>query len=95
MLNTLPKIRPITDLKKTGEISAYCHQLDEPVILTKNGYSDLVIMSIETFERAIFQQEVYRKLAEAEKEYKSGAPTVEHKDFLQKMRAKLKNGQEI
>jgi len=40
----MPEIRPITDLRNTGEISAICHAKEEP-IFTKNGYGDLVIMS--------------------------------------------------
>ena len=28
-----------------------CHNTDEPVFITKNGYGDMVIMSLETFEK--------------------------------------------
>lgn len=89
MMNSAPKIRPITDLKKTSEISDFCHKIDEPVFITKNGYSDLVIMSVETFEREMFRQEVYLKLAEAEAEFRSGAPTTSGSDAVKRMRAKL------
>ena len=89
MLQGAPKIRPITDLKKTSEISEFCHGVNEPVFITKNGYSDLVIMSVETYEREMFRQEVHLKLAEAEAEYMFGAPTVSSAEFLQKMREKL------
>ncbi|MBE6760441.1 MAG: type II toxin-antitoxin system Phd/YefM family antitoxin [Ruminococcaceae bacterium] len=46
----MPQIRPITDLSKTTEISDICHSRREPIFLTKNGYGDLVIMSMETYE---------------------------------------------
>lgn len=46
----MPQIRPITDLRKTNEISELCHAKKEPVFITKNGYGDLVVMSIETYE---------------------------------------------
>ena len=46
----MPQIRPITDLRNTTEISDICHAKQEPVFITKNGYGDLVIMSIETYE---------------------------------------------
>lgn len=45
------KIIPITDFRKTNEISSLCHKENEPVIVTKNGYSDLVVMSIEAYEK--------------------------------------------
>lgn len=45
------KIIPITDLRNTNEISKLCNKDDRPVIVTKNGYSDLVIMSLKAYER--------------------------------------------
>lgn len=47
----MPQIRPITDLRNTTEISELCHAKNEPIFITKNGYGDLVIMSMETYER--------------------------------------------
>lgn len=46
----MPKIIPITDLRNTTKISELCHEKNEPVFITKNGYSDLVIMSMEAYE---------------------------------------------
>ena len=46
----MPQIRPITDLRNTNEISELCHARKEPIFITKNGYGDLVIMSIEAYE---------------------------------------------
>ena len=46
----MPRIIPITDLRNTTKISELCHAKREPVFVTKNGYSDLVIMSMETYE---------------------------------------------
>jgi PHD/YefM family antitoxin component YafN of YafNO toxin-antitoxin module len=62
----MPQIRPITDLRKTTEISNACHAMREPMFITKNGYGDLVIMSMETYEEMLFMTDVYSKLAEAE-----------------------------
>ena len=31
-------------------MSELCHGTKEPVFITKNGYGDMVIMSLETFE---------------------------------------------
>lgn len=46
----MPQIRPITDLRNTTEISELCHARKEPIFITKNGYGDLVVMSMETYE---------------------------------------------
>ena len=44
------KIIPITDLRNTTEISKLCNKEDKPIFITKNGYSDLVIMSLKAYE---------------------------------------------
>lgn len=67
----MPQIRPITDLRNTTEISELCHSKDEPIFITKNGYGDLVVMSIETYEREMAVIDVYKKLAVAENQIKN------------------------
>ena len=68
----MPQIRPIRDLKNTTEISNLCHESREPIFITKNGYGDMVIMSMETFERSNFLNNLYDKLAIAEADLKAG-----------------------
>ncbi len=65
----MPQIRPITDLRNTNEISDICHARPEPVFITKNGYGDLVVMSIETYESMVTAAAVDRAIGEAEAEY--------------------------
>ena len=49
----MPQIIPIKELKNTSEISDLCHKTDEPIYVTKNGYGDMVIMSIEKYESTL------------------------------------------
>ena len=44
------QIIPINHLKDTAKISAICNESNEPVFITKNGYGDMVIMSMKTYE---------------------------------------------
>ncbi|WNF37365.1 type II toxin-antitoxin system Phd/YefM family antitoxin [Bacillaceae bacterium IKA-2] len=69
----MPEIRPIKDLRNTMEISELCHKVKEPIFITKNGYGDMVVMSMETYERSLAKLELYQKLAEAEAQIKNGA----------------------
>ncbi len=70
----MPKIRPISDLRNSAhEISEWCHREREPVFITKNGVGDMVVMSMETYERQQALLELYAKLAEAEGEIANGA----------------------
>lgn len=48
----MPRIIPIRDLKNTTAISEMAHLEQEPIFVTKNGYSDLVIMSAELYYQA-------------------------------------------
>lgn len=71
----MPQIIPIRDLKNTSEISQLCHSTDSPVFITKNGYGDMVIMSMEAYEKALYLQNISEKLALAEKQIKEGKVT--------------------
>lgn len=62
----MPRIIPITDLRNTTEISRICHEKNEPVFITKNGYGDMVIMSLETYEKLTEPPMFYPAVAEAE-----------------------------
>ena len=68
----MPVIIPIRDLKNTNVISQRCHETQEPIFVTKNGYGDMVIMSMEAYERQQVMNEVYAKLATAEAQHEAG-----------------------
>ena len=68
----MPKIIPIRDLKNTTAISERCHAVGEPIFVTKNGYGDMVVMSIEAYEERMRMLDVYAKLASAEQQVASG-----------------------
>lgn len=68
----MPQIIPIRDLKNTSEISDICHNTSEPIFVTKNGYGDMVIMSIETYEKKMYMNDIYNKLKEAEQSITDG-----------------------
>ncbi|MCK9224003.1 MAG: type II toxin-antitoxin system Phd/YefM family antitoxin [Candidatus Muirbacterium halophilum] len=64
----MPNIRPIKDLRNTNEISEICNNSDEPVFITKNGYGDLVVMSMEVYEKKLALADLYAKLLSAEED---------------------------
>ena len=62
-------VRPVSDLTNNFvDISKTVHETAQPVFLTKNGYIDMVVLSMEAFENLQFGGEVYFKLQEAERE---------------------------
>ena len=85
----VPTIRPISELKNTTGISNLCYEVKAPVFITKNGYSDLVIMSIDTYERNMALLEIHSKLDEAEEQFELGLPTKNHKEIVGSLRGRV------
>ena len=83
----MPKIIPIGDLKNTTAISERCHAVGEPIFDTKNGYGDMVVMSIEAYEERMRMLDVYAKLAAAEQQVASGQ-VLSAEDSLKGLREK-------
>lgn len=84
----MPQIRPITDLRNTTEISELCHTRQEPVFITKNGYGDLVVMSIETYESLMENVAIDAAIAEAEAELQQGAEPLDAREALAALKRK-------
>lgn len=83
----MPRIIPIRDLKKTSEVSQMCHTSSEPIFITKNGYGDMVIMSMSVYEEKMLIHDVYEKIAAAEQQEKEGK-TLDARASLNSIRKK-------
>lgn len=68
----MPQIIPIKDLKNTSEISDMCHKSDEPIYITKNGYGDMVIMSMEIYESTMRHLTMYKDIERSEQQMEEG-----------------------
>lgn len=81
-------IKPSTALRNEyGTISDLAHKEDAPIYITKNGEGDLVVMSIEAFER---WEEILRlraKLAAAEQSRLSEQPAVSMEESRKRLEA--------
>jgi PHD/YefM family antitoxin component YafN of YafNO toxin-antitoxin module len=64
-----------------------CQESTEPVYITKNGYGDMVIMSMKAYEEKLFMADVYSKLAEAETSIEQGK-TSDARQGLEELREK-------
>ncbi len=83
----MKSIRPVSDLRNNfAEISRTVHETQQPVILTKNGYGDMVVLSMEAFENLQFESEVYFKLCEAEKEAAINSSSYSSKEVLKALK---------
>lgn len=80
-------IRPVSDLRNNfTDISRIVHETAKPVFLTKNGYGDMVVLSMEAYENLQLESEVYFKLQEAEREAEFTDKRYSSKEVLKAMR---------
>jgi len=83
----MPQIIPIKELKNTSEISDLCHKAQEPIYITKNGYGDMVIMSMETYEKTMHRIAMYKSIEISERQIEEGK-VKDAKTSLSEMREK-------
>ena len=84
----MPRIKPIPDLRNTTEISEMCHEKHEPIFITKNGYGDLVVMSIEAYEEILKTLQYDLAISDAERELTEGQELLNAQDAFSSLRRK-------
>jgi PHD/YefM family antitoxin component YafN of YafNO toxin-antitoxin module len=83
-------IKPSTTIRHDyNGFSKYCHELDEPVVLTRNGEADLVVMSHDAFRRMEARIKLQSKLLVAEKQLAEGEQLLEHDKVIARMQRKI------
>jgi prevent-host-death family protein len=89
----MPIIKSISSLRnRTREIASICHDKNEPVYLTTNGEGDLVVMSIDHYERLKARVDLFEKLGVAQTQSASGKKGITHKQMITKLRQRVRHG---
>ena len=84
----MPLIMPIKELRNTSEISEIAHKEREPIFITKNGYSDLVVMSSELYDSFARENRIDQAIFEAEEEFAQTGEAMEAKTVFDKLEKK-------
>ena len=79
----MPIIMPIRDLRNTSEISEI-----EPIFITKNGYSDLVVMSSELYDKFAGVNRIDQAIYESELETANGFEPVDAEEVFSELEKK-------
>ena len=79
---------PIKDLRNTTEISNIAHKEQEPIFITKNGYSDLVVMSSELYDRFAKLNRIDLAIFASEQEIANGADAVDAETVFSQLEKK-------
>jgi len=89
----MPKIIPIKDLRNTNEISDMAHETNEPIFVTKNGYGDLVVMSVETYDNLLRDKMIDEKVEQSINGLKNGEKLYDAREMIAELKEKY--GEEI
>ena len=84
----MPVIMPIKELRNTSEISDMAHKIQEPIFITKNGYSDLVVMSSELYDKFAKINRIDQAIYESEKEMEEGGASIDLDEAFEKLNRK-------
>lgn len=84
------RIKPSTAIRQdyTG-FSDLCHSTDEPVVLTRNGEADLVVMSWEAFQKTEARFSLQAKLLVAERQIANGEPMLDADEVFDEILERL------
>lgn len=86
----MTQIRPVSDLRNSfAEISRTVHSTKDPVILTKNGYGDMVVMSYEAYERLMGEYDIAAQLNASEAEAAHTTERFTHAEVMDALKERL------
>jgi len=90
----LPSAYPISDLRtRLNDIETQARETRQPIILTRNGASSLVVMDHEAYNEQIRHERAVRKLREAEIEAHYRSESFAHDDVKERMRKIIETAQ--
>lgn len=88
MIQPLPKILPVNELKNTANIIKTCQESPVPIVITKNGYGEAVMMSVKLYEETFAKMQVAALLNAGIDEADSNVTSKSAQTFLTEMKEK-------
>ena len=88
MTQPLPKILPVHELKNTASIMKTCQESPVPIVITKNGYGEAVMMSVKLYEEMFAKAQAAALINASLDDIENGSAPVNGNEFFNAMRAK-------
>ena len=88
MTQPLPKILPVNELKNTAGIMKTCQESPVPIVITKNGYGEAVMMSVKLYEEMFAKMQAAALINASIDDIENGVKPVSGTEFFGSMRAK-------
>lgn len=88
MTQPLPKILPVNELKNTASIMKTCQESPVPIVITKNGYGEAVMMSVKLYEEMFAKMQAAALINASLDDIDNGGKPVNGSEFFGSMRTK-------
>ena len=88
MTQLLPKILPVNELKNTANIMKTCQESPVPIVITKNGYGEAVMMSVKLYEEMFAKMQAAALINASLDDIEKGAKAISGMDFFASVRGK-------
>ncbi len=88
MMQALPKVLPVNELKNTANILKVCEESKGPIIITRNGYGEAVMMSLKVYEEMIVQMRAAALIDESIEEIENGVEMIPGDEFFKQLKTK-------
>ena len=88
MTQALPKVLPVNELKNTANIMKTCKESPVPIVITKNGYGEAVMMSISLYEEMFAKVQAAALINESIDEINNGSEPIDGATFFEQMKKK-------
>ena len=88
MTQMLPKILPVNELKNTAFIMKTCKESNVPIVITRNGYGEAVMMSVSLYEELFAKLHEALLINEALEEIEKGEKGVDGFKLLEELKLK-------
>lgn len=82
----LPKVLPVNELKNTANIMKICQESERPIVITRNGYGEAVMMSIKVYEELVVKMKTAALINESLEEIDNGAEMISGKDYFKNLK---------
>ncbi|MBO6795055.1 MAG: type II toxin-antitoxin system Phd/YefM family antitoxin [Balneolaceae bacterium] len=88
-INIEKNIRPVSDFRtNAAALLDYIKKEREPLVITQNGRSSGVLISVADYEEIMGKLEIIEELEQARFELKQGK-TISHKQVIQQLKEKV------
>ncbi|MFZ3131926.1 MAG: type II toxin-antitoxin system Phd/YefM family antitoxin [Desulfosporosinus sp.] len=85
-------IKPSTAIRHDyNSFSKLCHETQTPVVVTKNGEADLVVMSYEAYQKMMARRRLGQMLSEVDLEIAAGIPMRDFEETFAAIKKRIEN----